>query len=82
MSLTVHVKKVILLPPKKNRTYRKKTKDCIINPFALSALFLNYCIEKGWLLREQRGNAATYYLTEKGRKELPKIGIDVSQIGL
>ena len=86
MSLAVYVKKGCdTLSPKKtkkNPANVKKMKDCVINPFALSALYLNYCIEKGWLLREQRGNIATYYLTKKGRKELPKMGIDVSQIGL
>ena len=54
--------------------------DNPINPFALSAAFLNYCIEKGWLIRKQKGNATAYYLTKRGRRELPKIGVDISDI--
>lgn len=58
----------------------EKTRMVPVNPFALSAMFLNYCIENGWLVREQRGNAVAYFLTDKGRRELPKLGIDISQI--
>ena len=54
--------------------------DDPINPFALSAAFLNYCIEKGWLIRRQKGTVTAYYITKKGKKELPKLGIDISEI--
>ncbi len=68
---------------------KKRSKDSMdknkagrtpINPFALSAMFLNYCMENGWLIREKKGNITAYYITDEGRKKLPKLGIDISQI--
>ena len=65
---------------KKEVKSEKKTVKKPINPFALSAMFLNYCIENGWLVRERKGDITAYYITNKGRKELPRLGIDLSQI--
>ncbi|RLI21611.1 hypothetical protein DRO54_03260 [Candidatus Bathyarchaeota archaeon] len=67
---------------KKKRVKEGKNKDVRvpINPFALSAMFLNYCMDNGWLVREKKGNITAYYITDEGRKKLPKLGIDISQI--
>jgi hypothetical protein len=48
-----------------------------INPFAVGGAFLEYCVTNGWLRREGTGRAATYFVTETGRVELPKFGVRV-----
>lgn len=46
-----------------------------VNPFAIGGAFLDYCVRQGWLIRQGRGRAMKYYVTEAGREALAKYGI-------
>ena len=46
-----------------------------VNCFAIGGGFLEYCVEQGWLIRQRRGRATKYYVTEAGRKALAEYGI-------
>jgi hypothetical protein len=48
-----------------------------INPFAVGGGFLNYCVGQGWLIQEGKGRDSKYYVTEKGEKEIRKLGIKI-----
>jgi len=45
------------------------------NPFAIGGGFLEYCVKQGWLIRQGRGRATKYYVTESGRGALAGFGI-------
>jgi len=51
-----------------------------INPYALGAFFLEYCVKQGWLKKEGRGRATRWFLTEAGRKELLNFDVDLTKI--
>ena len=40
-----------------------------VNPLALGAAYLDYCVKQGWLNRSGEGTAAQYTLTELGEKK-------------
>jgi hypothetical protein len=44
-----------------------------INPLALGAAYLDYCVRKGWLARTGEGDRAQYILTPDGEKKLSKV---------
>ncbi len=48
--------------------------DCV-NPFAIGGGFLECCVRQGWLIRQRRGRATKYYVTEAGRGALAEFGI-------
>ena len=48
-----------------------------INPFAVGAQFLAYCVRQGWLVQEGSGMRARWYLTETGEEGLRTFGINV-----
>jgi len=41
-----------------------------LNPFAIGAGFLTYCVRQGWLIQEGKGRRVRYYATEAGREAL------------
>lgn len=51
-----------------------------INPYALGAFFLEYCVKQGWLMKEGQGRATRWYLTEEGRRELSKFDVDFTKL--
>jgi len=46
-----------------------------VNCFAVGGGFLEYRVRQGWLLRQRRGRATKYYVTEVGREALAGYGI-------
>ena len=46
-----------------------------VNCFAIGGGFLEYCVQQGWLIRQRRGRATKYYVTEVGRGALAGFGI-------
>jgi len=46
-----------------------------VNPFAIGGGFLEYCVQQGWLIRQRRGRATKYHITEAGRGALAGFGI-------
>lgn len=51
-----------------------------INPYALGAYFLEYCVKHGWLRKKGRGKSTRWYLTESGRNELSKFDVDLTKL--
>jgi hypothetical protein len=49
--------------------------DRSVNPFAIGGGFVNYCVNKGWIVKQGSGRSTRYYVTEQGEKELLKFGI-------
>jgi hypothetical protein len=45
----------------------------------LGTLLLESFVDKGWIARETAGEKH-FYVTEKGKKEFTKLGVDISQI--
>jgi predicted transcriptional regulator len=56
--------------------------DRSINPFALGAAYLDYCVKQGWLAKKGEGQAAQYELTELGQKKLANVpfNFDLSKL--
>jgi hypothetical protein len=48
-----------------------------VDPFAVGGGFLNYCIKRGWVIREGQGNDASYYVTAEGKQELERFEISI-----
>lgn len=48
-----------------------------VNPFAIGGGFLDYCVKQGWLTKEGKGRNTRYYVTEEGREELKRFGVEV-----
>jgi hypothetical protein len=46
-----------------------------INVFAIGGGFLAYCVKQGWLIRQGRGRAVKYFVTDPGREALAEFGI-------
>ena len=46
-----------------------------VNPFAIGGAFLQYCVERGWLIQQGGGRAMKYYVTEAGRAALAEYRI-------
>jgi hypothetical protein len=46
-----------------------------VNCLAIGGGFLEYCVRQGWLIRQRRGRATRYYVTEAGRGALAEFGI-------
>lgn len=44
-----------------------------INPLALGAAYLDYCVRKGWLAISGEGERVQYSLTPDGRKKLSAV---------
>jgi hypothetical protein len=53
-----------------------------VNPFALGAAYLDYCVRQGWLMRTGEGPTAQYELTELGQKKLADVpfNFDLSKL--
>ena len=45
----------------------------------LGSLLMEQFIHKGWIAKEKLSDKA-FYITDKGKKEFEKLGIDLSQI--
>ncbi len=41
-----------------------------INPFGLGGAFVQYCVEKEWVILEMTGHEINYYITPEGEKAL------------
>jgi hypothetical protein len=56
--------------------------DRAINPFALGAAYLEYCVKQGWLAKIGEGETAQYELTELGEKKLANVpfNFDLSKL--
>lgn len=50
-----------------------------VDPSAIGAAFLEFCVMRGWLVREGKGRSARYCVTEEGMRELRAFGIDLSR---
>lgn len=44
-----------------------------INPLALGAAYLDYCVKKGWLAKTGDGDRVQYILTPDGEKKLSNV---------
>lgn len=44
-----------------------------INPYAVGAQFLDYCVKQGWLIREGTGRNKRWHLTEKAKGDLKNL---------
>ncbi len=53
-----------------------------VNPLALGAAYLDYCVKQGWLMKVGEGQAAQYELTPEGEKKLAEVpfNFDLSKI--
>jgi hypothetical protein len=53
-----------------------------VNPLALGAAYLDYCVKQGWLHRDGEGTTAQYTLTELGEKKLATVpfNFDLSKL--
>jgi hypothetical protein len=51
-----------------------------VNPYALGGAFLRYCVEQGWLTQEGEGRAVKWFITERGRVELRRFGVDTDRL--
>ncbi len=53
-----------------------------VNPLALGAAYLDYCVRQGWLARSGEGPTAQYELTELGKKKLADVpfNFDLSKL--
>jgi hypothetical protein len=50
-----------------------------VNPYAIGAGFLDYCLKLGWITREGRGRETKYSITKDGATALKKFGIDAGK---
>ena len=50
--------------------------DDRLDSFTLGPAYLDYCVKKGWLVREGEGATAQYELTELGRKKLDNVSLN------
>ncbi len=57
-------------------------RDRAINPLALGAAYLEYCVKQGWLTRIGEGETAQYELTPRGEKKLANVpfNFDLSKL--
>jgi DNA-binding PadR family transcriptional regulator len=61
-------------------TGRKPAKVCYEHIGGkLGQLLLEQFVEKGWIAKDSPANKH-YYITEKGKEEFTKMGLDLSQI--
>ncbi len=44
-----------------------------VNPLALGAAYLDYCVRQGWLTKTGEGDTAQYSLTPDGEKKLADV---------
>jgi hypothetical protein len=53
-----------------------------VNPFALGAAYLEYCVRQGWLTKTGEGQTAQYELTTIGEKKLAEVpfNFDLSKL--
>ncbi len=53
-----------------------------VNPLALGAAYLDYCVKQGWLNKIGEGPTAQYELTESGKKKLADVpfNFDLSKL--
>lgn len=53
-----------------------------VNPFALGAAYLEYCVRQGWLTKTGEGGKAQYKLTPEGEKKLANVpfNFDLSKV--
>jgi hypothetical protein len=53
-----------------------------VNPLALGAAYLDYCVRQGWLEKVGDGQSAQYELTPAGEKKLAEVpfNFDLSKI--
>jgi DNA-binding transcriptional regulator PaaX len=41
----------------------------------VGGVFLEYCVDQGWMTRERKGGRTSYFMTEKSRKALRRCRI-------
>jgi hypothetical protein len=53
-----------------------------VNPLALGAAYLEYCVRQGWLTKTAQGATAQYELTDLGEKKLAQVpfNFDLSKL--
>ena len=53
-----------------------------VNPLALGAAYLDYCVKQGWLTKVGEGTTAQYELTNLGEKKLAEVpfNFDLSKL--
>ena len=53
-----------------------------VNPLALGAAYLDYCVRQGWLTKTGEGDRAQYNLTPDGEKKLADVpfNFDLSKL--
>jgi hypothetical protein len=53
-----------------------------VNPLALGAAYLEYCVKQGWLMKTGEGSGTQYKLTELGEKKLAQVpfNFDLSKV--
>ncbi len=53
-----------------------------VNPLALGAAYLDYCVRQGWLTKTGEGEKAQYNLTPDGEKKLADVpfNFDLSKL--
>lgn len=45
--------------------------------FAIGGGFIDYCVNKGWLIKQGSGRQTRYYAIKEGAEELLKFGIEI-----
>jgi hypothetical protein len=57
-------------------------RDHAVNPLALGAAYLEYCVKQGWLTKLGEGDTAQYKLTPLGQKKLANVpfNFDLSKL--
>lgn len=53
-----------------------------VNPIALGAAYLDYCVRQGWLVKSGEGSAVQYALTPLGEEKLADVpfNFDLSKL--
>ncbi len=59
---------------------RELTTNDQINTFALGNAFLKQAVNLGWIVGQKEKDIKSFFVTEKGRKELESFGIEVAEI--
>jgi len=56
---------------------RPETGIARVDPSAIGSMFIEHCIRSDWIVKRGSGKAARYYVTETGRVELGRLGIEI-----